>query len=238
MAPLLVQASPGPRVAQLAATPMPDPADAGDLTSIHVRSALRGSQDGLAWVVGHLQPFLEAHIRRRVGAATRDEHDIADLAEDTWVVTLQRLQDLQPQQGRYAPVLVKYLNSTATNLCNNFLRRRIRERRRIADPVSPTPSERPGGMDHLVAETRGVLSRVQASEQCQLIEQCLATLPAGQREVLVLRLFEGLGNQAIATALGVPANTVAVRYRRALEHLRARLPGSVFEEVRSFRSAQ
>jgi len=57
-------------------------------------------------------------------------------------------------------------------------------------------------------------------------------------EVLVLRLFEGLGNQAIARSLGVPANTVAVRYRRALEHLRARLPESVFEEVRSFRSAQ
>jgi RNA polymerase sigma-70 factor (ECF subfamily) len=216
---------------------MPDPSDAGNLTSIHVRSALGGNQEGLAWVVGHLQPFLEAHIRRRIGAATRDDHDVADLAEDTWVVTLQSLQQLEPQGGRYAPVLVKFLSSTATNLCNNFLRRRIRERTRTAEPVSPTPSQRSAGMDHLVAETRGVLSRVQASEQCRLIEQCLAALPAGQREVLLLRLFEGLGNQAIAAALGLPANTVAVRYRRALEHLRARLPDAVFDEVRSFRSA-
>jgi RNA polymerase sigma-70 factor (ECF subfamily) len=216
---------------------MPDPASAGDLTSIHVRSAIGGSQEGLAWVVGHLQPFLEAHIRRRIGAATRNDHDVADLAEDTWVVTLQRLQQLEPRDGRYAPVLVQYLNATATNLCNNFLRRRIRERTRRTDGVSPTPSERPS-MDHLAAETRGVLSRLQASEQCRLIEQCLATLPDGQREVLVLRLFEGLGNRAIAGNLGVPANTVAVRYRRALEHLRSRLPASVFEEVRSFRSAR
>lgn len=216
---------------------MADRADAGDLTSIHVRSALTGSQEDLAWVVAHLHPFLEAHIRRRVGTATRDENDVADLAEDTWVVTLQRLQDLEPQQGRYSPVLLKYLSSTATNLCNNFLRRRIRERARNAAPVRHASGDSRPSTDRLVAETRGVLSRVQQREECRLIEQCLAALPDTQREVLVLRLFEDLGNQAIAALLGVPANTVAVRYRRALEHLRARLPASVFEEVRDFRSA-
>jgi enamine deaminase RidA (YjgF/YER057c/UK114 family) len=42
----------------------------------------------------------------------------------------------------------------------------------------------------------------------------------------------------IAAALGLPANTVAVRYRRALEHLRARLPDAVFDEVRSFRNVR
>jgi DNA-directed RNA polymerase specialized sigma24 family protein len=55
--------------------------------------------------------------------------------------------------------------------------------------------------------------------------------------VLVLRLIEQRSNVEIAKMLGVPRNTIAVRYRRALEKLRSALPPSVFADVLALRRA-
>jgi RNA polymerase sigma-70 factor, ECF subfamily len=56
-----------------------------------------------------------------------------------------------------------------------------------------------------------------------LIEQVLRDLPAEQREVLHLKAFEGMTFQEIAAVTGEPVNTVASRYRYAMEKMRARL---------------
>ena len=47
------------------------------------------------------------------------------------------------------------------------------------------------------------------------IDDALARLPVSQRVVLVLRTREGLSEQEIATALGIPAGTVKSRLHRA-----------------------
>jgi RNA polymerase sigma factor (sigma-70 family) len=47
------------------------------------------------------------------------------------------------------------------------------------------------------------------------IDDALARLPAAQRVVLVLRTREGLSEQEIASALGIPAGTVKSRLHRA-----------------------
>jgi RNA polymerase sigma factor (sigma-70 family) len=47
------------------------------------------------------------------------------------------------------------------------------------------------------------------------IDDALARLPPPQRAVLVLRTQEGLSEQEIATALGIPAGTVKSRLHRA-----------------------
>ncbi len=59
----------------------------------------------------------------------------------------------------------------------------------------------------------------------------LDELSADKRDVLVLRLMEHRTNAEIAEILGLQPNTVAVRYRRALEELRQRLPTSLYADV-------
>lgn len=59
----------------------------------------------------------------------------------------------------------------------------------------------------------------------------LLTLPADQRAVVSLKLWQGLTFQEIADALGVPLHTAASRYRYALDKLRARLR-PIYEEIR------
>lgn len=55
------------------------------------------------------------------------------------------------------------------------------------------------------------------------IEQALRSLPAEQREVIYLKVFEGHTFQEIADLAGEPMNTIASRYRYAIDKLRTAL---------------
>ncbi len=75
------------------------------------------------------------------------------------------------------------------------------------------------------AERRGVdwrdgVSHENATEDAQLVASALQSLPSNQRVVVVLRYFEDLSEDEIATALGVPAGTVKSRCARGLDQLR------------------
>lgn len=59
--------------------------------------------------------------------------------------------------------------------------------------------------------------------QQMLVRNALAELPAISREVIVLREFEDMSYQEIATITGVPIGTVMSRLGRAREQLRLRL---------------
>jgi RNA polymerase sigma factor (sigma-70 family) len=67
------------------------------------------------------------------------------------------------------------------------------------------------------AEAAGTLAGPHAPSPEGLadIDDALARLPAAQRAVLVLRTREGLSEQEIAAALGIPAGTVKSRLHRA-----------------------
>jgi RNA polymerase sigma-70 factor (ECF subfamily) len=58
------------------------------------------------------------------------------------------------------------------------------------------------------------------------IEAALQRLPAVQREVLVLKIWNELTFEQIGTALDIPPNTAASRYRYALAALRKELTAS------------
>jgi len=60
-------------------------------------------------------------------------------------------------------------------------------------------------------------------EAALALEKALAELPDEQREVVVMRVWSGLTLDEIAATVGAPLNTIASRYRYALEKLREKL---------------
>jgi len=68
------------------------------------------------------------------------------------------------------------------------------------------------------------LALADAAER-QAVRDALATLPAEQREALLLAFFQGLSHQEIATCLRTPLGTIKARIRRALQTLRQQLHG-------------
>ncbi len=60
-------------------------------------------------------------------------------------------------------------------------------------------------------------------ERDRMVADAIADLPDDQREAVVMHLYTGLTFEQAAQTLGVPLQTVASRYRRALAKLREQL---------------
>ena len=65
----------------------------------------------------------------------------------------------------------------------------------------------------------------------QSLAAALGELPAGQRAVVHLKLWEGLTFEQIAGALGLSPNTAASRYRYGLDKMRDRLR-PLYDEIK------
>lgn len=128
-----------------------------------------------------------------------------DAMHDTFVQlarALRRTPDAQVSFG--------YLAVTLRNTCYSALRRRVRGRIRrsedepLIEPAAPEASE----------------------EERMLIDDALQRLPAEQREVVYLKVFEGMTFQEIADRCEISINTAGSRYRYAIQALRRTLSAS------------
>ncbi len=75
---------------------------------------------------------------------------------------------------------------------------------------------------------RSPIGPVESDESIRRINEAISSLPAGQKEVLVLHRFERICCREIANMLDISAKTVESRLRLAIEKLTAKL--SVVEE--------
>jgi len=100
---------------------------------------------------------------------------------------------------------VHYLSRAVRNECFSLLRRRRRE-------VTG---------DHPLVEPVG--GRPENPEERAVVNEALRSLPPEQREVVHLKVFEGMTFQEIADVSGESINTIASRYRYAMDKLRAHL---------------
>jgi len=102
----------------------------------------------------------------------------------------------------------RYLRRAVRNECFSALRRRRREMAIVAD-------------SRLLVEP---IDRACVDPELHAaVDEALRTLPAEQREVVHLKVFEGMTFQEIADLAGESINTVASRYRYAMGKLRAQL---------------
>jgi RNA polymerase sigma factor (sigma-70 family) len=210
-----------------------------EATSIRVQRAVAGDRESLGWIVAHFDPFVIAQVRMRLGAAGPQGDEVRDVVDEIWLALLGRIGDLRPREGRMTPVLLKFLTTASFNVCNNFLRRAITDRARrrpgaVGEPRPGAATPQPT-IAEVAARQTGVATRASWREIGARIGTALDSLDPDKVEILVLRLVEQRTNVEIAGLLGIPRNTVAVRYRRALEKLRASVPASIFADVLALR---
>ena len=82
----------------------------------------------------------------------------------------------------------------------------------------------------LLASGTSPSARLAASELAQRVREAVAQLPEADREVVLLRNFEGLSNQEVAQLLAIQPATASQRYGRALLRLRKLLEAAPPEE--------
>ncbi len=193
-------------------------------TAAHVRLALAGDRDALAWVIERYSPLLLAQARQRLGPRLRRHHDPDDVVQETWAIALPKLGSLVDRDGALPDVLIAFLGRILLYRVNNLVQKLVTKK-----PVDPSSLQRTA-LAALPAHQSGVITKLARGERASAVGAALARLDDGDRELIVARGIEHNPVQQIAVVLGVTPNVVSVRYRRALEKLRAELPNSVFAE--------
>lgn len=184
---------------------MPVPLDAQDLTDSQLLQLYaQGHGEAARLLTGRLLPRVLAHAARMLG----DRADAEDVAQEAML----RLWQAAPgwQQGGAQPGT--WLYKVTANLCIDRLRRsgRAAALDAVPEPEDPAP---------------GAESRLQQGARADALQQALMELPPRQRQAVVLRHIEGLGNPQIAAIMEITPEAVESLTARGKRTLAAQLRG-------------
>lgn len=181
----------------------PRPAGPDPIEADFVRKACGGNLFAFEEMVKRYQRRVYAVARRIV-----QRHDVADdVAQETFLRAYQALSSFDLQRP-FGPWICRI----AANLAVNHVRSPEAREQELPEGHHETPSM---AADPL----RGVLE----GEAQRVFHDALASLPAEQRAVLVLRVVEDFSYREIADALQLEMGTVMSRLARAREKLRVAL---------------
>ena len=148
------------------------------------------------------------------GAAYRflgSEEEAKDVAQEAFLKAYRALGGFK-REARFS----SWLYQIATNLCRDRLRRR-----RTRASVSLEELEETGPV---IVETRpGAHEQLQQLDLARLVRRAVYALPEEQREVVILKEYQGITFLEIAQALDVPVSTAKTRLYRGLGQLRLQL---------------
>jgi RNA polymerase sigma-70 factor (ECF subfamily) len=145
---------------------------------------------------------------------TRHEADTRDLLQEVFVKLASRPELLEGVRDERA-----FLLRLAHNLAIDLIRRRGTQDKHH---------------EQLAAETLAVFAPATGPDESafrKALGAALGELPAQQRAVVHLKLWEELTFEQIAELLGIPLNTAASRYRYGIDKLRERLR-PLYDEIR------
>ena len=141
------------------------------------------------------------------------DHDLAmEVAQETFILLHKKIRQLETA-GKFKP----WLYRIAANLCHvESRRRRRRDQRFIGD-------NKEGGYETAQAPFFNPDKQFQREELQRILQEALNTLSEEQREVVIMKEYEGLKFREIAEVLSCSENTVKSRLYYGLSHLRQTL---------------
>lgn len=160
-------------------------------------------------------------VERRLDGRLRGRVDASDVTQDAQLEVARRIDDYM--QRRPMPFRVWAIKTAHEHL--------LRQRRRHLDADCRDAAREQALPEqssvmlarHLLGGQATPSFQMRQAELATQVQQALATLGETDREVLLLRVFEGLSNQDVAQVLDLDADTASKRYGRALLRLRQAL---------------
>jgi RNA polymerase sigma-70 factor, ECF subfamily len=143
---------------------------------------------------------------------TRNHAEAEDLVQETYVRAIPAMGRLRPESNIKA-----WLFKILRNIWFNQLRKR-----RSDPPMVPADTES-SPLDNLVNPGQDSYEIYAGEIERQRVRAAIQELPWESREIILLREFEELSYQEIASLLGCPQGTVMSRLARARSKLRVLL---------------
>lgn len=187
----------------------------GNDLEVLVAAANDGDRGALNDVLLIIRPLVVRYCRARVGRQERSSVSADDVAQEVCLAVLTALPGYR-DQGR--PFLA-FVYGIAAHKVIDAHRSAARSK---ADPTDELPEE----LDPRDGPEQRALNGALSARMGALLD----TLPAKQREILVLRVVVGLSAEETADAVGSTPGAVRVAQHRALSKLRTTV-SSISEEV-------
>jgi RNA polymerase sigma-70 factor (ECF subfamily) len=172
-------------------------------------------EDCLAGDVAAFDVLVDRWQRKIRGAAYRivgSEEEAQDICQEAFLKAFRALPTFK-REARFS----SWLYQIALNLSRDRLRRR-KNRSWVSLDDADEARPRRTGSSALRAD-----DWVETREVQRLVSTAVAALPDEQREVVILKEYQGLTFPEIALIQGVPLSTVKTRLYRGLTLLRERL---------------
>jgi RNA polymerase sigma-70 factor (ECF subfamily) len=195
---------------------------AGELEQVSLPSdedLLLAFRGGRPDALGVLVARWEAPLFRFVSRLVDRPDDARDVCQETFLRILDKAEAFR-DGARFST----WMYQIALNLCRDQTRRKRRWGRLV---VGPTAADDDAPKEHAAPENRDTSPAValEDTERRSAVRDALSGLPREQREVLLLKEYEGLKFREIADVLGVPESTVKSRMYAGLDAMRVSLTG-------------
>ncbi len=169
-----------------------------------IRLFLAGEHAAFQQLVERYQPPILALVRRIVGDLDQAE----DVVQETFIRAWSNLHRYR-EDGKFS----SWLHRIAVNLAKSELRRRSRSRL-VFYHTLPNACLGPRALD--LQDPLGRPDQMFRQRQLRrTVDRAVRHLPDEQREIFVLREFDGMSYQEISRSLGLKMGTVKSRLNRA-----------------------
>ena len=171
-----------------------------------VPPARAGDTGAVDRLLAHLRPGIMRYCRARLGRADGSYGSADDVAQEVCMAVVKAL----PRYVDTGTPFSAFVHGITSHKVNDALRAAYRDRSTATERVPERADPSAGPEDAVLAGERAHVARA-----------LLDRLPPAHRELLVLRVVNGLSAEETGAALGMTPGAVRVAQHRALARLRA-----------------
>ena len=184
-----------------------------------VELAKAGNQDALAQLFTHYKRQLRTMIALRMDTNLKGRLDPSDVLQDAWVDVARKLGNYDPARMSFF-VWLRLVASERLIACHRKHvgtqkrdpRRELRQHHLNATSLSLG--------NFFVDKLTSVSGKAIKAEQQAKLQSVLEQMEAHDREVIAMRVFEGLSNAETAECLEITINAASKRFIKAIDKLR------------------
>ncbi len=170
-----------------------------------INRILNGDDTAFTELVKKYQKPVHALVWRKIG----DFHIAEEITQDTFLKAYQGLANLKKSQS-----FASWLYVIAANNCSSWLRKKHVWTQPLEE-VSNSLFRKTTYSQYVVEEKE----RTAAEAQREAVKKLLEKLPESDRTIITLHYFSEMSSSEIGAFLGVSANTIRSRLRRAQQRL-------------------
>jgi RNA polymerase sigma-70 factor (ECF subfamily) len=176
-----------------------------------------GDAQALDALLSRHRPYLLRLVASRLDPKLRPRLDPSDVVQEAQLEAIRRLPHYLSDPAMPFRVWLRQL------ACDRLImarRRHLGAARRTVDRELPLTGPSSGAVARqLAASITSPSRRIDDEEQARRVQSAVALLTEADREILTMRVFEGLSFEEIACVLGIEAAAARKRHGRALLRL-------------------